>query len=152
MWTGKLSKVVAVMRGGPPRTEEFAPQVEGPVIRRLAALASVLFCMWNEPVIVELDRRVSPPPVRLRFSAASSDMVHPPQPADWSQRTVYSAIAAPIPVPSRQRQAKDRPAPLGAPINDLFVLMAHHVDGLGATMVFGGVVEERAFPPRERDR
>lgn len=39
---------------------------------------------------------------------------------------------------------------LGAPIEDTFTLLSHHVDGNGLTGLFGGLGRKRTFRPAER--
>ncbi len=39
---------------------------------------------------------------------------------------------------------------LGAPVDDVFVLMSHHVDGNGATAIYAGLNKKRTFRPSER--
>jgi DNA-binding CsgD family transcriptional regulator len=49
-----------------------------------------------------------------------------------------------------RRMGPDWMYTLGAPVADVFFLMNHHIDGNGATGLFGGLAEQRSFRPAER--
>ena len=69
------------------------------------------------------------------------------------ERVVRTALAEPadrIVQSEYRRVGPNWMYTLGAPVDDVFVLMNHHVDGNGATAIFGGLKKKRAFRPSER--